>query len=144
MDQIAQYAVTIGVPIVIAVGAELVRRSSSIGTVRIDDRSKLTAQLQEALDKERARSERCDDARRKQDRRVAVLEYVVAQVAAESSIVVGIATELAAEVQEQGLLTDARRLVLSATRLKQLARKPTEDDLDETPVQGGIGMKEDG
>ncbi len=141
MDSPTQIAMTLGVPLIIYVGAEFVKRSTTIGQVRIDDRGKFTQQVQDALDKALARAERCEDARRRQDNRVAVLEYVIAQVAAESNILAGIAEDLARNLEEAGLTTEVRRLAFSATKLRQMARKPEEDE-DEPPATRGIGSRE--
>lgn len=140
MDSATQIAATLGVPLIIYVGAELVKRSTSIGQVRIDDRGKFTAQVQEALEKALVRAERCEEARRRQDNRLAVLEYVVAQVAAESNLLASECEELATALQESGMQSKARRLTFSATKLRQMARKPEEDE-DEPPIRG-IGARE--
>jgi hypothetical protein len=124
------------VPVVTVALTEFVRRSGAIGQVRIDDRGKLTTQLSEELAKAILRAERCEDERREQDRRLALLEAVIPQVSAEARVLRIIVEPVMASLGE----TDTTRVRLSITRLEQLAQKIEEDE--EPPPTWGIGAKE--
>lgn len=133
----------LGVPLIIYVGAEIVKRSTSIGQVRVEDRSKLTAQLSDELAKAYERLNACDESRRAQDQRIYKLEFRAAQIGAEARLLHGIADEYVGEHPPSSptkLQNDAVRVQRIAARLEELARR-IEDKDDDEPVTGIGGPK---
>lgn len=131
---------SVGVPIFVVIAAKWFDGRSSSENIQVDAQGKFLQSVIDDRDKAITRLERSDERLRKMERRNTILEWVIAQVAAEATVTAHVAEEIAEGLVETCLQTEARRLALSAAKLRQLARKPDEEDDDE-PVRG-IGAKD--
>lgn len=109
------------------IAAEIAKRSGSVTSAKVKAETDFLASITSELNKRTEQYAECEEERRKQDRRLRQMEYIIAQVAAEANTVSDIAEDVAREAKVDDLKTESRRLLFCAQRLRQLARRPEDD-----------------